>query len=279
MRQVGQAFSLLGMIDPRMDRTGAKLDIRITRLLSAWKRADGGAKRRRPLPMALLQAAGRMAARADASLASKAMARLMWLGFFFLLRPGEYLAKATAQFPFRLNQIFFRVGSTEFRADVIPLHLLRENVTSLTFAGMQFDLQKNGVPDEKIGLGASEQATNPVRILAAIVLELRSHRETTSNTPIYTYYDKYGVARKVSDRMMTNFLRAIALSVPTDKPPTIGALRCTGATALLEGGVPTDLIKLLGRWRSDEVFRYLHTQSEPMMQNLTDVLTDHANKA
>ena len=278
MRQVGQAFSLLGMIDPRMDRTGAKHDIRITRLIAGWKRADGGAKRRRPLPITLLQAASRMAAATDATLACKAMARLMWLGFFFLLRPGEYLAKPTAQFPFRLHQIFFRVGAQEFRGDVIPLHLLREHVTSLTFAGMQFDLQKNGVPDEKIGLGASAQATNPVRILAAIVLELRSSPKTTRDTPIYTYYDQYGLSRNVTDRMMTKFLRTIALSVPTDQAPTIGALRCTGATALLEGKVSSDLIKLLGRWRSDEVFRYMHTQSEPMMQDLTDVLTDHANQ-
>ena len=278
MRQVGQAFSLLGMIDPRMDRTGAKHDIRITRLIAGWKRADGGAKRRRPLPITLLQAAGRLAAATDATLACKAMTRLMWLGFFFLLRPGEYLAKPTAQFPFRLHQIFFRVGAQEFRGDVIPLHLLREHVTSLTFAGMQFDMQKNGVPDEKIGLGASDKATNPVRILAAIVLELRSNPKTTRDTPIYAYYDHYGVSRNVTDRMMTKFLRTIALSVPTDQAPTIGALRCTGATALLEGKVSADLIKLLGRWRSDEVFRYMHTQSEPMMQDLTDVLTDHANQ-
>ena len=76
---------------------------------------------------------------------------------------------------------------------------------------------------------------------------------------------------------MTKYLKAVALSVEVDQPPTIGALRCTGATALLEGNIPTSLIKLLGRWRSDEVFRYLHTQSEPLMQRLTDVLVDHVD--
>ena len=77
--------------------------------------------------------------------------------------------------------------------------------------------------------------------------------------------------------MMTTFLRALSLVVPTDQHPTIGALRCTGATILLEGGIPADLIKLLGRWQSDEVFRYLHTQSEPLMQDLTDALIDRVN--
>jgi hypothetical protein len=41
---------------------------------------------------------------------------------------------------------------------------------------------------------------------------------------------------------------------------TAGALCCTGATALLlEGQIPIHLIKLVERWRSVEVFRYLHT--------------------
>mmetsp|Transcript_1284 Transcript_1284/g.2568 ORF Transcript_1284/g.2568 Transcript_1284/m.2568 type:complete len:293 (+) Transcript_1284:2544-3422(+) len=279
MRQVGQAFSLLGMIDPRMDKTGAKLDIRLTRLCSNWKRADGGSTRRRPLPLELLKTASRLARHPDSSAANRAMNRLMWLGCFFLLRPGEYLSKSTAMFPFKLKQIFFRIGSEEFRGDEIPLPLLDENVHLLTFAGLQFDLQKNGVPDEKIGLGTSTQGTiNPVKILAEIVQHLRQFPATTSDTPLYIYYDEYGVPRKITDRMMTKYLRGISLSVPTSQEPSIGALRCTGATILLEGGVPTDLIKLLGRWRSDEVFRYLHTQSEPMMQRLTDVLTDHVNQ-
>lgn len=278
MRQVGQAFSLLGMIDPRMDRTGAKLDIRLTRLVSGWKRADGGSIRRRPLPVALLQAATRMAQALDASLAHKAMNRLMWLGCFFLLRPGEYLKKPTSQFPFKLKQIFFRAGKVEFRADRIPLTWLTDHVSALTFGGLQFDLQKNGVPDEKIGLGSSQKhLTNPVRVLAAIVLELRRHPATTGDTPIYTYYDKYGAARTITDRLMTTYLRQVGLSVPTEQSPTIGALRCTGATLLLEGGIAKELIQLLGRWRSDEVFRYLHTQSEPMMQQLTDALVDQVH--
>merc|ERR1712008_41555 len=151
----------------------------------------------------------------------------------------------------------------------IPLPLLDKQ--RLTFAGLQFDKQKNGVPDEKIGLGTSIHTINPVRILADLVLHLRQHSATTGATPLYTYYDSYGAARSISDRLMNQYLRSYTLSCPTAQPPSVGALRCTGATALLEGAIPTSLIKLLGRWRSDEVFRYLHTQSEPLMQQLTDV--------
>jgi hypothetical protein len=33
--------------------------------------------------------------------------------------------------------------------------------------------------------------------------------------------------------------------------------------ALLNGGVDTDIIRLIGRWRSDKMLRYLHVQAEP----------------
>jgi hypothetical protein len=36
--------------------------------------------------------------------------------------------------------------------------------------------------------------------------------------------------------------------------------------ALLCGGVDTDIIRLIGRWHSDEMLRYLHVQAEPVMR-------------
>ena len=74
---------------------------------------------------------------------------------------------------------------------------------------------------------------------------------------------------------MTKYLKTFTILCPIEQPPSVSALRCTGATTLLEGNISPGLIKLLGRWRFDEVFRYLHTQSEPLMQQLTDVLCDH----
>jgi hypothetical protein len=37
--------------------------------------------------------------------------------------------------------------------------------------------------------------------------------------------------------------------------------------ALLCAQVDTDVIRLLGRWRSDEMLRYLHIQAEPVMRD------------
>ena len=275
MRQVGQAFSSLGLLDPRMNRYApGQMDFRYSRLVKSWKKADPAARRVRPLRTALLKQATKIAKKPTSGNAIKAMNRLMWLGFFFLLRPGEYLSKSSGH-PFKLKQVFFRLGTREFRGDVIPLPLL--DSPDLTFAGLIFDKQKNGVPDEKIGLGTASHREDPVSTLAAIVKHLRLRTQTNGDTPLFIYYDQWNVGRKVTDRMMTKYLRASALSLEVDQLPSISALRCTGATALLEGNIPTGLIKLLGRWRSDEVFRYLHTQSEPLMQRLTDVLVEHVD--
>jgi hypothetical protein len=37
--------------------------------------------------------------------------------------------------------------------------------------------------------------------------------------------------------------------------------------SLLLARVDPDLIRLIGRWRSDEMLRYLHLQAQPVMQN------------
>ena len=44
------------------------------------------------------------------------------------------------------------------------------------------------------------------------------------------------------------------------------SLRAAGATALLVANVDPDVIRLLGRWRSDEMLRYLHLSAEPVMR-------------
>ena len=45
------------------------------------------------------------------------------------------------------------------------------------------------------------------------------------------------------------------------------SLRAGGATALLVGKVDPDIIQLIGRWRSDEMLRYLHLSAEPVMKD------------
>ena len=45
--------------------------------------------------------------------------------------------------------------------------------------------------------------------------------------------------------------------------------RAGGAMALLCAGIDRDRMRLVGRWRSDELFRYLHVQAQPVMTGLS----------
>jgi hypothetical protein len=87
-------------------------------------------------------------------------------------------------------------------------------------------------------------------------------------TPLYTYHDELGVPCRIADPYVTAHLQVAATFLGLDVTTTAGSLRCTGVTALLQAKVPLELIKLVRRWRSDEVFRYLHTQSASLMSPL-----------
>ena len=47
--------------------------------------------------------------------------------------------------------------------------------------------------------------------------------------------------------------------------------------ALLCSGINKDIIRLIGRWRSDEMLRYLHLQAEPLMQGFSKQMVTHGN--
>ena len=58
---------------------------------------------------------------------------------------------------------------------------------------------------------------------------------------------------------------------------TIGQKRVTDAKALLLSGVNSDIIRLIGRWRSDEMIRYLHVQAAPLMAGYSARMVQASN--
>ena len=49
---------------------------------------------------------------------------------------------------------------------------------------------------------------------------------------------------------------------------SVRSTRAGGAMALLCAGVDRDRIRLVDRWHSDEMYRYLHVQAQPVMNGL-----------
>ena len=45
--------------------------------------------------------------------------------------------------------------------------------------------------------------------------------------------------------------------------------------ALLCSGIDSDIIKVIGRWCSNKILRYLHVQAEPLMRNFSRVMFTH----
>ena len=53
------------------------------------------------------------------------------------------------------------------------------------------------------------------------------------------------------------------------------SLRAGGAMALLCGRVDADTIRLVGRWKSDAMFCYLHAQALPLVRHLAHTMLTH----
>ena len=269
IRHVSQAHLLDNRPDPSKDSSG-QVHILLQRLYTSYKLKDPPPRRVKPIPVSVLHLAYALAHAIDTPKA-RATADLIWIAFFFLLRPGEYAHPRDDSSPFRLCDIELWIGSHA----VDLLHGPLSDLDAVTFTALTFTNQKNAVRGEKVGHSTNASATaNPVRALARRISHLRLH-SAPATTPICSYYDN-GTLRSVKTSDITTLLRqAVALSpssglVPSDV--SARSLRASGAMALLCHGTDDSLIRLLGRWKSDEMFRYLHLQAQPLMRSFSTTM-------
>eukprot|EP00980_Cylindrotheca_fusiformis_P029294 scaffold22879_cov191-Cylindrotheca_fusiformis.AAC.4 len=204
----------------------------------------------------------------DASPAAQCTADMLCLAFFFLLRPGEYTGRRSDSAPFRLADVTFYVGGLRLETSSAPLPQL----LSATFVTLEFTTQKNGVRGEVIGHGLSTHPHFcPVRSAARRVAHLRSHAASPT-MPLASYWQEPAGWQALCPADLTAALRlAAGVLGPTlgflPKHVSARSLRAAGAMALLCANVDADRIRLIGRWRSDEMLRYLHVQAAPVMQH------------
>jgi hypothetical protein len=194
---------------------------------------------------------------------------MITLAFFFLLRPGEYTGTPSDTTPFTLQDVQLWIGQQRFLATTIPV----ADLSRVTFVALTFTTQKNGVRGEVIGLGRSgNPVLCPVMATTRRIAHLRSYR-APPNTPLASFYVSPALSL-IRPADITATLRcSTALIGPSlgFLPADISArsLRAAGAMALLCAHVDSDVIRLLGRWRSDEMLRYLHVQAEPIMRDFS----------
>jgi hypothetical protein len=273
LRAVGQAFATLGRPDPRLQPSG-KLDFRLSRQLTAYKKEDPPPTRVKPIPFPIIAQAAHMNYTANTSL-SNTVADMLLLGFYFLLRPGEcaYTDNEDAS-PFRFCDVHLLIHNRHLNHSTCT----PEDLQRITYVALEFTNQKNGVRGELVGLGKSgHHLWCPVKVLINRVSHLRqSHAHPT--TPLYRYF--HTTWHKLDTTTLTQHLRYATTAMGpsygiTPHKISVRSLHASGAMSLLCAKVDTDMIRLMDRWRSDEMLRYLHVQSFPLLAPLASQMLRH----
>ena len=265
LRNVAQTFLGVGADDPRLNSAG-DIDFRLKRMIAAWKKEDPPPHRVKPVPTQVLRRIAVLASQSSCPII-QATSDMIILAFFFLLRPGEYTATASETQPFELQHVQLFIGSRRINfSTATDAEILESRFCSLTF-----DKQKNGVRGEVIGLGLSgDPLLCPVRALGRRIIHLRTHNAPiTTPLAVVSHHSKW---TRITPTHITTALRDAVKFLGADlgffpKDVSARCLRAAGANALLLSKVDSDVIRLIGRWRSDEMLRYLHVQAAPLMSD------------
>ena len=261
---VAQTFTLVGQRDPRHYPGTTTIDLRLARQLKGYGKSDPNPQRVKPIPMSVLRDATAAALSNPDDHQTLAAVDMMWIAFFFLLRPGEYTRPAEDSHPFRIEDVQLWIDITPVNIHECPA----SDFLHCTFVALTFSTQKNGTRGEAIGHGRSGDAfACPVLAVARRLRYLRS-----LNAPPSTYICAVGPQFiPLIPAVITSLLRqAVSNSnIPTGIVPTditAKSLRATGAMSLINQGIDASEIHLIGRWKSDAMLRYLHVQAHNIMQ-------------
>jgi hypothetical protein len=275
LRHVGQALSYMGSADPRLDSHGF-VDLRLKHQLRHYSKTDPPPRRVKPIPIQVLRHVVQQGvADPNATNSRQTIMDLIIIAYYFLMRPGEYCTTSgeDASHPFHTDEVEFWRGSTM----IDPATATDNALLTATFCILQFTDQKNANRGEKVGHATSgDNMFCPVRALARRVIHLRRNNAPV-HTPIHCYYEQYrGRQLRVPSTSVNVVLRQSATMLGYDPADvTVKALRATGAMSLITARIDSDLIRLLGRWQSDAMLRYLHVQALPVMQNFARAMNLH----
>ena len=267
---VGKGIQNLGQPDPRYDIRTGKLHSLHAAFTKKLEDDDDPPSRAYPVNISILRSLPNVLdtehdvyGRINAHVID-----LIIVAFFWLLRPGEYSHtpdKDSKTQPFELQHIYFDIDGHIYNAADAPLN--DDTFPGLRSATLEFVRQKNAVKGERVGHSAnSDPFFCPAKALARIARRLRQDRapanrafHTILNTPT-------GRLMPAKSTCVTNALQHAASLHETrtgilSSKIAARSLRPGGATALLCANVGTEAIMLLGRWKSDAMFRYLRVQA------------------
>jgi len=138
-RAVGQKFARMGTKDIRKDATGG-IDFRIQQQLRSYKKDDAPPSRVKPIPITIILYILHAACGAKRDPGSQAIADIIAIAFFYILRPGEYAGTTTDNAAFTLDDVELHVGDRRLNIFKDPIGMIK----AATSVSLAFTTQKNG---------------------------------------------------------------------------------------------------------------------------------------
>jgi len=226
----------------------------------------------KPIPITLVLYLLRVAHNVTRQQAHMAIADMIVIAFFFLLRPGEYTGTNTDGRPFFIEDTALHLGKRRLNLQTATIAEL-EAATACSYT---FTTQKNGVRGEVVMHSRSgHPLCCPVTATIRRVLYHRRHN-TPHNQPLASHYIRNRRSTIKANDITVQLRMAAGANIHVTglDPSEISArsLRAGGAMALLCGKVDHNLIQLLGRWHSDSMLRYLHLQAQPIMKQFAKAM-------
>jgi hypothetical protein len=200
----------------------------------------------------------------------------IYIGFYFLLRRGEYV-KTPKNHSLLVRNVTFRTPDRRPKQSATARF---SDIRSAISCAIIFDTQKNRTKGGTIGHGKTGHAIScPTEALKRPVLHLRQSG-APSNIPLCSHSDGTKWIA-VKSHTVTKLLRYSVRALPelhyTPADVSKRSLRSGGAMALLLAGVDKNLIQLVWRWRRDAIFRYLHAQALLLVHPLVAKTLQHGS--
>lgn len=262
LRTVGSEIALVDENgDPRYGSNG--LHPRVGDLQRAYKKEDPPPERVKPIPIQLVRHAADSCA---GEAFPQAIVCMMVIGFFFMLRPGEYTYDKRNNHPFRLMDVSFATPDGNVNATTIT----QAQLDAATAVHLEFTTQKNGEKGEAITHGDTvDSRLSPLKAIKQRVLHLRSNN-ASATTPLHQVYLADGTTRSVRPSDLTGTLRNSCRQIGnqlgiTCKEISAQALRAGGAMALLRAKIDSSIVRMMGRWKSWAMLCYLHRSANNSM--------------
>jgi hypothetical protein len=266
LRAIGKTCELAGKPNP-VYRAEQKYLLPIERQVECYRREDPPPVPELAVPVAVPNWLCTRGMKTGASRKSQAVGLQVIIGFYFLLRVGEYTNTRRNQSPTGTRTKQFSVGDIGFWKDgnILPRRSTLATLLTADEATMIISNQKNGIRGDQLHHEANGSDLCPVRALAHRVHHILSNGGTETSV-LSTYFDENGdIAFLRGDDIVKGVrLAVIALDLPKAgiKAEQVGShsLRAGGAMAMKLNGSDRDTIRKFGRWNSDTFLMYIHNQ-------------------